>query len=114
MLVNNRDEFGNSDEANNSLGLSYKVDNGKEFHESVKVSNLYKPEWTDSFPLTIMSEAEIIFFQLMLVDKTLNSSKVLDAFDLRGSEISSELKSSKIFEETLTTRSGNEYFISIK
>ena len=96
------------------LGLFFKVDNGKEYYDSVMTNSLEEPQWTDVFQLTMMNEAEIIFFQLMLNDKNTNSIRVIDTFDLRGGEIISGLDAHKQYKDTIVTSSGNEYFVFIK
>ncbi|CAI2383249.1 unnamed protein product [Moneuplotes crassus] len=96
-----------------SLGLKYKVDNGKQYYDSMVVNNLTHPEWTNTFQLTLMNENELMF-QLILDDKNCDTLHVLDSFDIRANEIAQNLKSTKFYKETVVTNSGNEYELQVK
>jgi len=61
-----------------------------------------------------MNESEIIFFQLLLSDKTTDSIAVLDSFDLRANEIISGIDHLKTYKDIIVTNCGNEYNIVIK
>lgn len=93
--INEKKEIESKLAVTDQLGLSFKVDNGKEYCESVIVHELSEPRWTDVFSLTLMNESEILFFQIILNDKNTNSIRVLDSFDLRGNEISNGLDPNK-------------------
>ena len=112
--INQRKEVIPNNADISSLGLFFKVDNGKEYYDSVMTNSLEEPKWTDVFQLTMMNETEIIFFQLMLNDRNTNSIRVIDTFDLRGGEIISGLDANKQYKDTIVTSSGNEYFVFIK
>lgn len=111
--IHNRKEI---DEKSNisELGVSYKVDNGKEYFDSLVVNELEKPNWSDTFQLSIMNESEIIFFQLLLHDRNTDTLRVIDSFDIRGSEIINGLDATKTFRDTIITNWGNEYSVIVK
>lgn len=113
-FINDKKEINEKLSRSEDLGLSFKVDNGKEYFDSVVVGNLDEPRWTDNFQMTIMSEAEIIFFQLVLSDKNSDTKRIIDSFDLRGTEILNGIDASKSFKDVIITNSGNEYHIAIK
>lgn len=112
--INDRKDIMEKESHIDYLGVFFKVDNGKEYFDSIVVKNLDEPRWTDSFQLTIMNLSEIIFFQLVLNDRHSDTSRILDSFDIRGNEIANELEVSKIFKDTVITNSGNEYEIVVK
>jgi hypothetical protein len=113
-VVHSRKEINEKISHSEKLGLFYKVDNGKEYHDSIVVKDLNEPVWSDVFSITLMSETEILFFQLMLSDKNTDTVRVLDSFDLRGSEVSISFEGSKIYNDTVVTSCGNEYSLSLK
>ena len=113
-VINERKEINEKMARLEELGILFKVDNGKEYFDSIVVKNLHDPTWTNSFQLSVMNESELIFFQLVLDDKLSDTQRVLDSFDIRANEIAAGLQSQKSYQETIITNNGNEYELFVK
>ena len=113
-VLNDRKEINEKLIHKEQLGVFFKVDNGKEYFDSLVVQNLFNPTWTDSFKLSVMNESELVFFQLILCDKLSDTERVLDSFDIRANEIAHSLETCKYYNETIITNNQNIYELVVK
>ena len=113
-VLNDRKEINEKLIHKEQLGVFFKVDNGKEYFDSLVVQNLFNPTWTDRFKLSVMNESELVFFQLILCDKLSDTERVLDSFDIRANEIAHSFETCKYYNETIITNNQNIYELVVK
>lgn len=115
VIINDKTEINAKIDKGCEVGCVYKIDNGKEYYESVFSGDVSEPSWNDLFPISLMTEHEIVFFQLILVDKSTDVMIMIDSFDLRSSEIIHNIDPiTKKYTDVITTSSGNQYHILVK
>lgn len=116
-IINDKKEIDEKKSETGQLGVSFKITQSltqSTGFTSIIVNDVREPKWTDVIPISIMSDGEIIFFQILLNDVNTETVRMLDSFDLRGSEIANSFDSTKTFKDIITTGNGNEFSLFIK
>ena len=76
-----------SDAENDLLEISYRIDNGRDYYESQRVPLQNTIKWNDIFRFDIMNDNQMLFIQVILIEKNTGGMKVADTFDIRANEI---------------------------
>ena len=76
-----------SDVENDLLEISYRIDNGRDYYESQRVPLQNTIKWNDIFRFDIMNDNQMLFIQVILIEKSTGGMKVADTFDIRANEI---------------------------
>ena len=76
-----------SDTENDLLEISYRIDNGRDYYESQRVPLQNTIKWNDIFRFDIMNDNQMLFIQVILIEKNTGGMKVADTFDIRANEI---------------------------